>query len=134
MLAVHFKSQYGGKKSDAIRTGEAQAVRRVLDEIFREDPAARILLCGDFNDTIDSVPLRTILGNGKMTMTSFFTDVPERDRITYNKEPYRSMIDFIFASPEMAKQYVKGSYEILPGGPSQTGSDHNAVLARFRID
>ena len=70
---------------------------------------------------------------GKIEMTSFFSDVPEKDRITYNKEPYRSMIDFIFASPAMAKLYEKGSYEILPGGPSQTGSDHNAVIARFRL-
>ena len=132
VLAVHFKSQYGGKKADAIRTGEAQAVRGVLDDILKSDPKAHILLCGDFNDTIDSVPLQTILGDGKKEMTSFFSDVPEKERVTYNKEPYRSMIDFIFASPAMAKQYEKGSYEILPGAPSQTGSDHNAVIARFR--
>ena len=133
VLAVHFKSQYGGKRSDALRTGEARAVRGVLDDILKSDPQAHILLCGDFNDTIDSVPLQTILGNGKKEMNSFFSDVPEKDRVTYNKEPYRSMIDFIFASPAMAKLYEKGSYEILPGGPSQTGSDHNAVIARFRL-
>ena len=133
VLAVHFKSQYGGKKADAIRTGEAQAVRGVLDDILKSDPQAHILLCGDFNDTIDSVPLQTILGGGKTEMTSFFSDVPEKERVTYNKEPYRSMIDFIFASPAMAKLYEKGSYEILPGGPAQTGSDHNAVIARFQL-
>lgn len=133
VLAVHFKSQYGGKKADAIRTGEAQAVRGVLDDILKSDPQAHILLCGDFNDTIDSVPLQTILGGGKTEMTSFFSDVPEKERVTYNKEPYRSMIDFIFASPAMAKLYEKGSYEILPGGPARTGSDHNAVIARFQL-
>ena len=127
VLAVHFKSQYGGKKADA------RAVRGVLDDILKSDPQAHVLLCGDFNDTIDSVPLQTILGSGKKEMTSFFSDVPEKERVTYNKEPYRSMIDFIFASPAMAKLYEKGSYEILPGGPSQTGSDHNAVIARFRL-
>ena len=108
-------------------------MRGVLDDILESDPQAHVLLCGDFNDTIDSVPLQTILGSGKMEMTSFFSDVPEKERVTYNKEPYRSMIDFIFASPAMAKLYKKRSYEILPGGPSQTGSDHNAVIARFRL-
>jgi hypothetical protein len=33
----------------------------------------------------------------------------------------------------MAKRYEKGSYDILPGSPAQTGSDHNAVIARFRL-
>jgi endonuclease/exonuclease/phosphatase family metal-dependent hydrolase len=133
VLAVHFKSQFGGKKSDAIRTGEAQAVRGVLDDLFATDPQAQMLLCGDFNDTIDSAPLQAILGTGKTKMTSFYADVPKDDRVTYNKEPYRSMIDFIFASPAMAKRYEKGSYDILPGSPAQTGSDHNAVIARFRL-
>ena len=133
VLGVHLKSKFGGKKSDAVRTGEAQAIRSVLDDLFATDSKAQILLCGDFNDTIDSRPLQTILGTGKTKMTSFYSDVPEKARITYNKEPYRSMIDFIFASPTMAKQYEKGSYDILAGGPSQTGSDHNAVIARFRL-
>ncbi len=133
VLGVHLKSKFGGKKSDAIRTGEARAIRGVLDDLFAADPESQILLCGDFNDTIDSRPLQTILGNGKTKLTSFYSDVPEKSRITYNKEPYLSMIDFIFASPTMAKQYEKGSYDILAGGPSQTGSDHNAVVARFRL-
>ena len=74
------------------------------------------------------------IGSGKSTLVDAITTllVPAQ-RITYNKEPYRSMIDFIFASPAMAKLYKKRSYEILPGGPSQTGSDHNAVIARFRL-
>ena len=38
------------------------------------------------------------------------------------------------ASSAMAARYVEGSYQILPGSPSTTGSDHNAVVARFRID
>ncbi|MDG2206857.1 MAG: endonuclease/exonuclease/phosphatase family protein [Pirellulales bacterium] len=134
VFAVHLKSQYGGKKSDARRTGEARAIREVLDDLFSNDPKARIIICGDFNDKIESDTLQTVIGKGKTKLVSFFDDVPEKERITYNKEPYRSMIDFILASPAMAKEYEKDSYTIRPGSPAETGSDHNAVIARFRLD
>ena len=52
VLAVHLKSKFWWKKSDVIRTGEAQAIRQVLDDLLATDPQARILLCGDFNDEL----------------------------------------------------------------------------------
>ena len=93
-----------------------------------------MIVCGDFNDEIGSPTLQTILGVGESKLASFFDDLPLAERITYNQEPHRSMIDFILASPAMAKLYEQGSYRIFPGSPTTTGSDHNAVVARFRID
>jgi len=60
-------------------------------------------------------------------------DLPENQRVTYNQKPTLSMIDFILASPAMAKRYVPQSYRIVPGSPETTGSDHNPVTARFRV-
>lgn len=134
VLAVHLKSQYGGERSDVIRLGEARMLRRVVDGLLAEDSGARLIVCGDFNDEIGSPTLQTILGEGENKLASFFDDHPLAERITYNQEPYRSMVDFILASPAMAKSYEQGSYRIFPGSPAKTGSDHNAVVARFRID
>ena len=134
LFAVHLKSQYGGKKSDARRTGEARAIRQVLDDLFAHNPKARIIICGDFNDVIESDTMQAVIGKGKTKLVAFFEDVAKKDRITYNKEPYRSMIDFILASPALAKKYEKDSYAILSGSPMKTGSDHNAVIARFRLN
>ena len=134
LLAVHLKSKYGGKKGDAVRLGEARMIRKLLDGLLEHNPQTRLILCGDFNDQSDSPALTTILGTGASRLTAFYEDVPAASRITYNKEPYRSMIDFILASPAMATRYVKGSYKIFPGSESTTGSDHNAVAAGFRID
>ena len=83
---------------------------------------------------IESDTLQAVIGKGKTKLVAFFEDVAKKDRITYNKEPYRSMIDFILASPAMAKKYEKDSYAILSGSPMKTGSDHNAVIARFRLN
>jgi endonuclease/exonuclease/phosphatase family metal-dependent hydrolase len=102
--------------------------------LLRTNPEARFVVCGDFNDTIDSDPLKTILGSGPAALTPFVRELPP-DTITYNLPPHLSMIDFILASPAMARDYVPRSYQVITGGsPSLTGSDHNPVVARFRLE
>ena len=55
VLVNHWKSQFGKKgESDEIRQREARAVRAFLDERLRAEPAAAILVAGDFNDAPDS--------------------------------------------------------------------------------
>jgi exonuclease III len=61
-----------------------------------------------------------------------FEQLTEQQRVTYNQEPYREMIDFILVSPGMAERYVAGSYEIRDGSLQESGSDHNPVYCRFR--
>ena len=130
---VHLKSQSGGDASDVIRLGEATYIRKMLDERLSADPEARIIVCGDFNDEWDSPTLKTIVGSGSTGLQSFADELPADQRITYNKEPYRSMIDFILCTPGMAQRYVKGSFAIRAGTVESSGSDHNPVLARFRV-
>ncbi len=135
VFVVHLKSKEGSDDDAGldIRLAEAKETRRILDEALAKDPKARFLICGDFNDVIDSEPVKTILGSGETALRAFIDDLPEDGRISYNRPPYRSMIDFIFASPAMAERYEAGSYRIVPGSPDDTGSDHNPVAARFRI-
>ena len=134
MWVVHLKSNFEGREyAEPIRRAEAAYIRQVLDERLSKQPEARILLCGDFNDVWDSPTLKTIVGTGVSAMRSLFQGIPEDKRITYNQPPYLTMIDFVLASPAMAERFVEGSYNIVHGSPDTTGSDHNAVLARFRI-
>jgi endonuclease/exonuclease/phosphatase family metal-dependent hydrolase len=131
---VHLKSNYSGRKhAEPIRVAEAQTIRGLLDRRLKSSPNADIMICGDFNDTPDSAALRTIIGTGPFALTSFINEIPETKRITYNREPYRSMIDFILTSQSMAKRYVPKSYRILAGSVETSGSDHNPVLAKFRL-
>ncbi len=59
----HWKSHYGKKaEADAIRAQEARAVRAELDRRLRADPAAAIVVAGDFNDDIDSPILQAEAG------------------------------------------------------------------------
>ncbi len=135
VFVIHLKSKSGGEAPETltIRLGEARQIRQVFDQVLAADPQAHFLLCGDFNDTIDSEPLQALLGDGPGRLTSFVDQLGEDQRVSYNKEPHQAMIDFILASPGMGARYVKGSYRIQQGSVSSAGSDHNPVIARFDL-
>jgi endonuclease/exonuclease/phosphatase family metal-dependent hydrolase len=135
LFVVHLKSK-GGDEGDGleIRLAEAKVARSILDEKLKTDPQAAFLIAGDFNDTFDSQPLQAIVGTGSTALSNFIDDLSPYNRVTYNQKPHRSMIDFIHASPAMAKRYVAKSYNIpADGSPTTTGSDHNPVEAKFRL-
>jgi endonuclease/exonuclease/phosphatase family metal-dependent hydrolase len=135
VFAIHLKSKGGGEAEEtlAVRMGEARQIRAIFDELLARDAEARFVLCGDYNDTLDSEPVLTIIGQGSGKLKCLADALPEADRITYNKEPYRSMIDFIMASPGMAAHYRKDTYRIFQGDVSSIGSDHNPLSATFDL-
>lgn len=133
LFVVHLKSKSSKGRSDEIRLGEARKVREVLDGILKKDQQARFVLCGDFNDDWDSPALMAIRGEKDEPLKCFATELPPEKRITYNRPPHQSMIDYIFCSPAMAERYMPGSYRIFPGSVDTSGSDHNPVALRFRL-
>lgn len=133
MWVVHLKSNYEGREyAEPIRKAEAAEVRRQLDARLAKDAKARIVLCGDFNDTPDSATLATIIGSGPTAMRSFYGDLSADNRVTYNQPPHLTMIDFLLATPAMAESFVPGSYRVLPGTIESSGSDHNPVFAKVK--
>lgn len=132
---VHLKSNSGGREfAEPIRLAEAKYLRDQLDQRLAADPNAAILLMGDFNDSWESPTLKTIVGSGPTALKLPLAEPVIKSLITYNREPHRSMIDFILCSPAMAKQYVSGSYRTVPGEVKTSGSDHNPVTAWFKLN
>ncbi|HPF39558.1 MAG TPA: endonuclease/exonuclease/phosphatase family protein [Phycisphaerae bacterium] len=132
VYVVHLKSKRGGDASEPVRMAETGAIRAILDARLEHDPRSMFVLCGDFNDTWDSNPIRRLRGDGATELRAFIRDLP-KDTNTYNKAPYQSMIDFIFCSPEMAKRYVARSIHVINGTIESSGSDHNPVIAKFDV-
>lgn len=63
ILVNHWKSQLGKKEeSDAIRRAEAKSVRKFIDARLKKEPAAAILVTGDFNDMVNSPILTKTAG------------------------------------------------------------------------
>ncbi len=130
VFVVHLKSKRGG--GEDIRSAETGQARRTLDAILARDADARFVICGDFNDTWDSAPMKILRGEGATALASFHNDLP-KGAVSFNKPPYRSVIDFILCSPAMARLYVAKSCRIIDGTVQSSGSDHNPVLARFDL-
>jgi len=134
MWVVHLKSNSGGREqAEPIRLGETMMIRRLLDRRLKADPGARIVVCGDFNDTWESKSVQTIVGTGPFALQTAASTLPKSKRVSYNQAPYRSMIDFLLYSDEMAKHYVPDSYGIMQGSIETIGADHNPVSALFRM-
>ncbi len=131
MWLVHLKSNSGGKElNEPIRLGECREIHRLIGRRLKNDPQVSLILCGDFNDEFDTKTVQTILGTPQQ-LVSIFENIPPEQRITYNRAPYRSMIDFMFCSPAMVKRMVPGSFAIREGTSEGSGSDHNPISARF---
>lgn len=61
VMGNHWKSKLGKKQeSDELRAKCAHIVRRELDKLLKENPAAAILVTGDFNDEADSPAIRDV--------------------------------------------------------------------------
>ena len=132
---VHLKSNSGGREfAEPVRLAEAAKLRELLDEQLADDPEARFMVMGDFNDTWDSDTLKTIVGEGTGALWSACSELGDNLPNTFNRGKYQSMIDFMLCSPAMAKKYVANSFKVVPGSVESTGSDHNPIVARFTLE
>ena len=132
VFVIHFKSKGGGGDTERIRSGECRQARKILDGLLEKDKDARFVICGDFNDTWDSKPMKIIRGTGTTELVAFLDDL-QKSAVTFSNEPHRSIIDFILCSPAMAKCYVPKSYSVIDGTTESSGSDHNPVLIQFKL-
>ena len=140
VFVVHLKSKHRSKddpKSNHWRLAEATMLRKIVADKLVGNPNALIVMCGDFNATPDSATMRELLRPGNKgqppVLIDLMANLPADQRITYLKKPYRSTIDYILASPAMAKCYVPGSAKVVVVPNEIEGSDHAPVLAKFAI-
>lgn len=134
LLVNHWKSQLGKKDaSDEIRRAEALTVRAYLDGRLASDPAAALMVAGDFNDFPSSPILkdaagfateeRRVLGDRSGRLLYNLTGtLPEDRRGTYYYAPKQqwNTLDGIMVSRGMLAEadpgapwgVLRGSYEI----------------------
>ncbi len=150
LFSTHLKSKRAIAAADeaAMREQEALILRSKIDKKLRADPAANIVVCGDFNDTKDSAAIRALVGRNS---THPLVDtrpverngdkaLPENPRWDprhvswthfYGKEDTYGRLDYMMLSSGMAREWRKeGSY--LPVIPDWgVGSDHRPVVCEF---
>lgn len=131
---LHLKSNSDGRQyAEPVRLAEAAEVRRLLNERLSTVPQPRIVVCGDLNDTPESETVKSLTGEGAAALQSAWQEIPTTEQISYHREPYRSLIDFIFWSPALAGDFVPKSYRVIAQTTGEPGSDHFPVVAEFEI-
>jgi len=149
LIAAHLKSKRPVGEADEaeLRLAEAQALRGIVDGHLRANPAARLIVLGDFNDTVDSAPIKAILGRGQTKLTDTRPaerngDIPAGAHGRYEprnvawtyfygeKDEY-SRIDYLLLSPALVKNWVRQDTYIPTLANWGMASDHRPIVATF---
>ena len=149
LLVAHLKSKRTTGEADEadIRVEEAKLLRERIDTVLNANGEVNLVVAGDFNDSKDSLPVRTIMGRAKKRLVD--TRPAERNgdsqaseanreprAITwthyYAREDSYHRIDYIMLSPRMAQDWVKEETYVLSSPNWGLGSDHRPVVATFR--
>ena len=149
LLAAHLKSRRDVPEADEadLREQEAIILRGIIDERLKANPAANLVVLGDFNDVKDTPPVRMLVGRGKSALID--TRPAERNgddqansssrfpprSVTwtyyYTKEDTYSRVDYILLSQGMAKEWNRDGTYVLAMAKWGLASDHRPLVAAF---
>jgi endonuclease/exonuclease/phosphatase family metal-dependent hydrolase len=156
VLVVHFKSRRGTPMREASgatippvttaelaaaearavtwRCAEALFVRRAVDERLARSPDGHLVVCGDFNDVEDSLPLRMVAGTAgggeprADALVSCAHRIPPAERVSVIHDDEPAAIDHALVTPGLAARLVRCFYD---GSDIGGASDHAPLFARF---
>ena len=152
LIAAHLKSRRPGPEADEaqLRLQEAKVLRGIVDEHFKADANAKLIVLGDFNDVKSSDSIKEIIGHGKFKLTDTRpaerngdntpNEIPrfEPRNVTwthyYGLEDTYSRIDYILLSPAMARDWVTNETYALTIPNWGVGSDHRPIVAAFKTE
>ncbi len=137
-LGLHLKSKRVVPNFDQaeLRIREAEHVRKHIDSILEKDPGAKLIVYGDFNDHIQSVSTRTILGSygNDIALTPIQLKDSRGEKWThyFQSQDQYSRIDFITVSKSLRSQIDPEHSRIIDLPTWNTASDHRPILATFK--
>ena len=152
LIAAHLKSRRPVPEADEsqLRLQEAKTLRGIVDEHFKADANAKLIVLGDFNNVKNSDSTKEIIGRGKFKLTDTRpaerngdntpNEIPrfEPRNVTwthyYGVEDTYSRIDFILLSPAMARDWVTNETYALTIPNWGVGSDHRPIVAQFETE
>jgi endonuclease/exonuclease/phosphatase family metal-dependent hydrolase len=130
------------------RLEEAKILRGIIDARLTNNPNAKLIVLGDFNDVQDSDAVKAVIGHGRFKLTD--TRPAERNgdnsagkdsrfqprNVTwteyYGKEDTYSRVDYILLSPAMARDWLANETYVLALPNWGIGSDHRPIVAAFK--
>lgn len=127
LTIVHFLSM-SGDGGDVRRLGEAMQAKRIIDRRIEVSGLTRVAILGDMNDFPSSDPLDALLDDG--VLNDITGRVPIEDRWTFRFDG-RQQLDYILTTGTLDREVV--SVDIMHGDNVDAASDHQPVIAQFRL-
>ncbi len=142
VFVIHLKSKRTERADDPDgtiqRQLEAEAVRDLVFTRFPDSAQARFIVCGDWNDSRNSKPVRALLKRGNQPLGELLRAYDSRGEMWthfYRAEDSYSRIDFILVSAGL-KSFVagKGNARIHDGAGVRDASDHRPVYVQLNLE
>lgn len=150
LLAAHLKSKRPVPEADQaeLRLQEALLLREKIDAHLKAKPNSPLLVLGDFNDTREAKPVRTIIGRGRNALVDLRPEEATRAgpdapfqrtaaNVTwtyfYNREDTYSRFDYVLANRALASRVVPEQTCVFALPWWREASDHRPVLVTFTL-
>ncbi|MBI1792475.1 MAG: hypothetical protein HYR60_33550 [Acidobacteria bacterium] len=125
VLVNHWRSQIGG------RGEQRQASAEFLVEELRRAAIPNLIVLGDFNDSEDSEPVRTLAERAGLTNTTWLAPLDVRYSLLF--EGISQALDHILLSPSLAGRLIDSGYAHYNADfPPERAADHDNPWVRLR--
>ena len=149
LFVAHLKSRRTALEADEsdLRLQEARCLRAFVDARLTQNPQAKLVVLGDFNDLKNSAAVKEIMGRGRFKLTDTRPAEANGDtapsasarfdprKVTwtnyYGVEDSYSRVDYILISPAMNRCWVPAETVIATVPNWGVGSDHRPIAAAF---
>ncbi len=140
LFAVHLKSKHTERPDDPEsalqRALEAEAVRDLVLARCPNPTEAKFVICGDWNDTRASRPVRALQKRGEVEVGEILRAADARGETWthyFQREDLYSRLDYLLVSPALKPFVAGGRAKIWDGPGAAEGSDHRAVYVELRV-
>jgi endonuclease/exonuclease/phosphatase family metal-dependent hydrolase len=140
LFVIHLKSRYTDRADDAEsalqRAQEAEAVRDLVLSRYPDPTKGRFIICGDWNDTRGSRPVRALQKRGDLVVGELLraTDMHGETWTHYwRREETYSRIDYLLVSSALLPFVADGKAKIWDGAGVSEASDHRPVVMTFNL-
>lgn len=140
LFVIHLKSKYTERKDDPEggiqRAQEAEAVRDLVLSRYPEPAKAKFIICGDWNDTRTTRPVRAMQKRGETEIGELLRAADSKGETWthyFRREDIYSRIDYLLVSPGLKPLVAGGRAKIWDGPGTREASDHRAVFMSLQL-
>lgn len=139
ILGAHFKSRRITPDFDQeeARRAESHLLRQRVERILGEQPAAPLLVFGDFNDTKNSPIIRGLLGRrgakNSLTLLSLSDKVGDQWTYHWAETDEYSRIDYVMVSNSLRPHLNLRASRVHRAADWRTASDHRPLVITLNV-